>query len=188
MTATLTKQSTVNGIDTQALQGAIDAITANPAAAATHWCVTSQWKGGTRSDHHVESCTLGGTEVPRRFKISTDEPLQLCGTNEFANPQEYLLSALNACMMVGYAATAAMMGVKLTKLEVKTAGDIDLRGFLGLDPSVPAGYDKLQQTVTIAGNGTPEQFAAIHENVKKTSPNLYNITKAVPTAARLVVE
>lgn len=187
MTATIT-QRTVNGIDTQALQGAIDAITANPAAGQAHWCVTSQWRGGTRSDHHVESCTIGGEVIPRRFTLSTDEPLELCGTNQFANPQEYLLSALNACMMVGYAAVAALMGVKLTKLEVKTTGDIDLRGFLGIDPSVTPGYESLEQTVTIAGDGTPEQFRQIHETVKKTSPNFYNITRAVPTNSRLVVE
>jgi uncharacterized OsmC-like protein len=187
MTATLTR-SAVNGIDTAALQGAIDAVSANSASGQTHWCVTSQWQGGTRSDHHVESCTLGGKEIPRRFTLSTDEPLQLCGTNQFANPQEYLLSALNACMMVGYAAVAALQGIKLTKLEVKTTGDIDLRGFFGLDPSVVPGYETLQQTVTIAGDGTPEQFQKLHETVKKTSPNFYNITKAVPTAARLVVE
>jgi uncharacterized OsmC-like protein len=187
MTATLTN-TTVNGINTAALQGAIDAIAADPAKGQTHWVVTSRWVGGTRSDHHVRSCRIGGQDIPRKFTIRIDEPLELCGSNQFANPQEYLMSALNACMMVGYTAVAALMGVRLTKLEVRTSGDIDLRGFLGIDRSVPAGYDRLQQTVTLAGDGSPEQLAKIHETVKATSPNFFNLTRAIPVNSKLVVE
>lgn len=184
---TATATPIVNGINTADLQGAIDAITADPANGQTHWCVTSRWVGGTRSDHHVDSCRIGNTEVPRKFKLSVDEPLELCGTNQYANPQEYLLAALNSCMMVGYAAVAARMGVKLTRLEVRTTGDIDLRGFLAIDPSVPAGYESLDQTVHLSGDGTPEQLKKIHETVKATSPNFFNITRAVPTSSRLII-
>lgn len=187
MSATLTK-SEVNGIDVEALQAAIDSIRDNPANGQTRWAITSRWMGGTRSDHHVEGFAIGGQEVRRPFVIKIDEPLQLCGTNQYANPQEYLLSALNACMMVGYSAVAALMGVRLTKLEVKTTGDIDLRGFLGIDASVPPGYEGLQQQVHIAGDGTPEQFQRIHEVVKATSPNFFNVTRAVAVQSKLVVE
>lgn len=186
MTVTMSK-AIVNGIDTAGLQGAIDAIIADPANGRTHWCVTSRWGGGTRSDHHIESCRIGRTEVPRAFTLSTDEPVELCGTNQHANPQEFLMSALNACMMVGYAAVAARMGITLTKLEVRTTGDIDLRGFLGLDAAVPAGYESLHQTVHLAGDGTPEQLERIHNIVRATSPNYFNITRAVPTTSRLVI-
>lgn len=186
MNATLNK-ATVNGINTSDLEGAIDAITANPANGQTRWCVKSRWIGGTRSDHHVESFRIGVVDVPRTFKLSSDEPRELCGTNEHPNPQEYFLSALNACMMVGYAAVAARMGVNLSKIEVCTTGDIDLRGFLGIDPSVPAGYESLQQTVHLAGDATPEQLTRIHNIVKATSPNYFNVTRAVPTNSRLVI-
>jgi hypothetical protein len=53
---------------------------------------------------------------------------------------------------------------------------------------VPAGYESLQQTVTIAGDATAEQLQQIHETVKKTSPNYFNITSAIPVPSRLVVE
>jgi len=169
MTATMTN-TVVNGIDTTALQGAIAAISADAAAGQTRWTVSSRWVGGTRSDHRVESCQIGGQDILRQFILSTDEPTQLCGTNKFANPQEYLLSSMNACMMVGYTAVAALMGVKLTKLEVQTTGDIDLRGFLGLDPTVPAGYPRLQQTVHPAGDGTPDPLQKLPRTGKNTGP------------------
>jgi hypothetical protein len=33
--------------------------------------------------------------------------------------------------------------------------------------------------VTIAGNGTPEQFEEIHETVMKTSPNYFNLNRPI---------
>lgn len=180
-----TNTTTVNGIDLEQLQGAIDAISSDSAAGMTEWRVRSEWKGGTRSDHHVEGFSIGGQFVPRSFTMKIDEPHELTGSNQFANPQEYLMSALNACMMVGYAAVAGLMGINLTKLEVETTGDIDLRGFLAIDESVPNGYPKLEQVVHIDGDGTKEQFEQLHEAVKNTSPNFFNITKAIEVDSRL---
>jgi hypothetical protein len=87
---------------------------------------------------------MGGRKVPRRFSIDIDEPCELGGSNAFANPQEHLLAALNACMTVGYVAQCAVRGITLEKLEIETEGDIDLRGFLGRDPAIPPGYEKLR--------------------------------------------
>lgn len=185
---TATQQRIVNGIDVEQLRQAIDGVAADAAAGHTAWRVTSTWKGGTRTDHHVDGVEIGGQRIERKFTLKIDEPRELCGTNEFANPQEYLMSAINACMMVGYSAVAALMGIELTKLEVELTGDIDLRGFLGVSDRVSPGYDSLRQTVRIAGGGTEEQFQRLHEVVKATSPNYFNITRAVPTNSTLIVE
>lgn len=185
---TTTSEPTIrNGINTDALRGAIDAITQNPAKGMTHWQVTSHWRGGTRSDAQVSSYGLGGQKVAKDFTIKVDEPLELCGTNQFANPQEYLLAALNACMIVGYSALCALEGIELQELRIETEGDIDLRGFLGISHDVAPGYEQLRYTVHIKGNGTPEQFDKIHRTVMATSPNYFNIRNPVPLKSRLVV-
>ena len=98
------------------------------------------------------------------------------------------MGALNACMMVGYVAACALNGIKLEKLKIETEGDIDLRGFLAIDPQVIPGYERISYTVHIKGDGTPEQFEQIHEFVKKTSPNYYNIANAIALNSELVVE
>jgi uncharacterized OsmC-like protein len=103
----------------------------------------------------------------------------LGGTNRFANPQEHLLAALNACMTVGYVAQCAVRGITLESLEIETDGEIDLRGFLGIDPTVPPGYENLSYIVRIKGSGTKEEFAEIHEAVMATSPNFYNVSRPV---------
>jgi uncharacterized OsmC-like protein len=178
----------INGIDVEALKQTIGAVEADPAQGQTRWQVTSRWQGGARSDHEVRGAQIGGEQIERRFLLKTDEPLELHGTNEHPNPQEYLLSALNACMMVGYAAVAGLMGIHLTKLEVEVEGDIDLRGFLGLAQNVRPGYAGLRQTVRIAGDGSAEQFAELHAVVQATSPNYFNVTSPIPVASDMVVE
>jgi uncharacterized OsmC-like protein len=184
---TLTETNTINGINTEALRNTVEAITQDPAKGMTRWQVTTHWRGGTRSDTRVTSCMIGGERVAKDFTIRVDEPLALCGTNQYPNPQEHLLAALNACMIVGYSACCAHEGIELEELRIETEGDIDLRGFLGIDAAVKPGYDQLRYTVFIKGGGTPEQFANIHRTVMATSPNYFNLANAVSLKSRLVL-
>ena len=187
-THTSTYGNVVNGIDTDAVHALIDDVDTDPAKGMTHWRVASTWQGGTHSRAQVDGFAIGGADVPRRFSIDIDEPLELGGGNAYANPQEYLLAAFNACMMVGYTALCALQGISLQKLEITTEGDIDLRGFFGLDPAVAAGYRELQSRVVVKGDGTEEQFRKIHEMVLATSPNFYNINRAIPVVPALIIE
>jgi hypothetical protein len=90
-------------------------------------------------------------------------------------------------MIVGYSAVCAMEGIKLEELRIEAEGDINLRGFLGIDASVPPGYDQLRYTVFIKGDATPEQFEKVHRTVMATSPNYFNLSNATPLKPRLVI-
>jgi len=186
--AKIAEPTSVNGINVDDLSALIEDVKRNAAKGKTHWRVTSVWQGQTRSRALVDGFKIGGEQVSRRFSIDADEPCELGGSNQFANPQEYLLAALNACMIVGYAAQCALHGITLEKLEIETQGEIDLRGFLGIDPAVPPGYDNLSYVVRISGNGTREQFAEIHKAVMATSPNFHNVSRPVDLKPSLVVE
>jgi uncharacterized OsmC-like protein len=186
--AKTTAPTVVNGIDVDALFALIDGVKTDAAKGKTHWHVATTWQGQTRSSTAVDGYSIGGEEIARRFAIDVDEPVELGGSNQFANPQEYLMAALNACMTVGYVAQCAVRGIALESLVIETEGDIDLRGFLGLDPTVPAGYEKLSYKVRIKGKGTKEQFAEIHEAVMATSPNFYNLSRPVALKPTLIVE
>ncbi len=178
----------LNGIDVDALTAAIDAISNDPSQGETRWEVTTEWKGGTRNDTRVKGYHIGGKYVEKDYTIRIDEPLELCGSNEYANPQEYLMAAMNSCMMVGYAAVCALMGIKLESLRLETEGEIDLRGFLGIDPAVKPGYDSIRYRVFIKAEASDEQLQRVHETVMATSPNYFNIGTAIPLHATLVVE
>jgi uncharacterized OsmC-like protein len=178
----------VNGINVDDLFSLIESVRQDPANGVTRWHVSTIWQGQTRSRSQVEGFSIAGEEVRRPFTIDIDEPCELGGSNRFANPQEYLIAALNACMTVGYAAQCAVHGITLESLVIETEGEIDLRGFLGIDPAVPNGYESLRYTVRIKGNGTKEQFAEIHKAVMATSPNFYNLSRPVTLEPTLVVE
>ena len=184
MTDTLTRNF-VNGIDLEALEQSIAAIRDDPASGRVEFRVTTAWKGQTRSETTVESYTLAGEEVARNFTIVADEPYELLGTDSAPNPQELLMSAVNACMTVGYVAQAAVRGITLTTCRIEMTGELDLRGFLGLDTEVPNGYRKLDYVVTLEGDGTRAQYEEIHEAVKATSPNFYNINQTIAMNGRL---
>jgi uncharacterized OsmC-like protein len=180
--------SIVNGINLDDLFALIEGVKRDAAKGKTNWRVTTTWQGQTRSRAQVEGFEIGGEQVSRRFSIDIDEPCELGGSNRFANPQEHLLAALNACMMVGYVAQCAVRGITVKRLEIETDGEIDLRGFLGIDPAVPPGYEKLSYKVRIKGSGTKEEFAEVHKAVMATSPNFYNVSRPVALEPILVVE
>ncbi|HLZ65505.1 MAG TPA: OsmC family protein [Aliidongia sp.] len=178
----------VNGINVDDLLALIGDVRRDATKGNTSWRVTTTWQGQARSRAQIESFGIGGDQVPRRFSIDIDEPCELGGTNRFANPQEHLLAALNACMTVGYVAQCAVRGINIESLEIETDGEIDLRGFLGIDPAVPPGYENLSYTVRIKGSGTKEEFEEIHKVVMATSPNFYNVSRPVALRPTLVVE
>jgi uncharacterized OsmC-like protein len=182
------RPNVVNGINVHDLFALIDGVKRDVAKATTNWHVTTTWCGQTRSRSQVDGFGIGGEQVTRHFSIDIDEPCELGGSNQFANPQEHLLAALNACMTVGYVAQCAVHGITIESLKIETDGDIDLRGFLGIDPAVPAGYENLNYTVRIKGSGTKEEFARIHEAVMATSPNFYSVSRPVILKPTLVIE
>ena len=185
MTATATL---INGIDTGALLRLVEDVKADHSRGIAKFHVTSTWKGGARSDTRVDGWELGGKKLAKDFTISIDEPRELLGSNQYANPQEYLLAAMNACIMASWVAACSVNGIELESLELESEGELDLRGFLAIDAKVKPGYDSIDLTVRIKGNGTEEQYRQIEEFVAKTSPNFYNLAHAVTLKPRLVVQ
>ena len=99
------------------------------------------------SETQVSGWTVGGQPQPQDFVIRIDEPQALLGGDAAPNPQEYLLAAMNACMLNTFVAACSLMGVTIESLEMECSGDIDLRGFLGIDTQV-------------GGASTPTSFTA----------------------------
>jgi uncharacterized OsmC-like protein len=182
-----TVKSRVNGLDLNALGEVVEAIEKDAGQAVVGFAVATRWTGQTRSETVVDGFTIGGEKISRTHKIVADEPCQLLGQDSAPNPQELLMAAFNACITVGYVAGSALKGITLESLEIRTRGTLDLRGFLGLDDQVPAGYERVDYEVLIDGDGTPEQFEEIHQAVIRTSPNFFNLNRPIPLNGTLRV-
>jgi uncharacterized OsmC-like protein len=183
----IVKAPPVNGLDLNALGELVDAIEIDPREAKVTFNVTSRWAGQTRTETIVDGFTIGGERIARSHKIVADEPFQLLGGDSAPNPQELLMAAFNACIMVGYVAGASLKGINLYSVEIRTRGELDLRGFLGLSDSVPPGYEEIEYEVRISGDGSLEQYEEIHQTVMKTSPNYFNISRPIRVNGTLQV-
>lgn len=169
----------LNGIDTAALQGFAQGIAEDSSKRHARFNVKTKWEHQTRSVATVTRYHLSGNEYPRSFEIVSDEPIELLGKNTAPNPQELLMAALNACLSVGYAVNASVMGITIHSLEIETDGELDLRGFLGLDESVNPGYDEVSYVVRLHTDAPAEKVEELHRVVTKTSVNLANFSKAI---------
>jgi uncharacterized OsmC-like protein len=188
MITAVQSRKVVNGVDTLALKQLIDNTAQGGRNAQVRFGVATHWRGGAKSETRVTGYEFAGRRVPKDFSVHIDEPRELCGSNTQPNPQEMLMAAFNACMLVGYVAGATVHGIELESLTIETEGELDLRGFLGLDAKVKPGYDQIHYTVRIKGDGTPEQFQKIHETVIATSPNRWNIANPIKLTSDLVIE
>ena len=131
----------INGFDVDALRTTIEEVAKDHLKGQTHWGVTTTWKGGTRTDTHVTTSEIGGQRVDKDFTIKADEPLELCGSNQFANPQEYLMAAFNSCVEVGYVVDCSLAGIEREDWRVEHTGDIARRLGLVHDEDGQPGQD-----------------------------------------------
>jgi uncharacterized OsmC-like protein len=177
----------LNGLACGALRQLIRDVAEKPSKGKVRLAVATTWAGGLRSDSRVKALELAGVRLPRPFTVRMDEPANFLGDNTGPNPQEMLLAAFNACLLAGYVAGCSLAGIALESLIIETEGELDLRGWFGLDASIRPGYDQLHYRVHIRGDGTPEQFQSIHEAVLATSPNRWNVANAIPLKAELIL-
>ncbi|HTS07832.1 MAG TPA: OsmC family protein, partial [Candidatus Eisenbacteria bacterium] len=113
-----------------------------------------------------------------------DEPAVLLGEDSAANPVEYLLHALAACLTTSMVYHAAARGIQIQAVESSFAGDIDLHGFLDLDPNVRNGYQGIQVTFKIKADVPDEKLQEIVELGTGHSPVFDSLTKGVPVSVK----
>ncbi len=86
-------------------------------------------------------------------------------------------------MIVGFVVEATEKNIELQSVELTIKEDLDPRGFLNVDKNIPVDFEELKFNYDIKGNGTQEDYDAIIDQVKKTSPNYRTMTDNVKMAA-----
>jgi uncharacterized OsmC-like protein len=164
----------VNGVDLQRLTETIEAVQGKPDLAKFKFRATNEWVDGGHNRSTIRNFYGVGQEDTSRkaaFTFDADEPDVLLGKDNGANPVEYLLHALAACMTTSMVYHAAARGIAIESVESKLEGDLDLRGFLGLDENVRPGYENIRVTFKVKADATAEQleglfkFSPVHNSV-----------------------
>lgn len=158
-----TTQAMKNGVNVDALFGALDAVKAQPEAAKFRFRASNRWVSGTHSQSTIDGFFgLGSAQNHKQtHRFDADHPEQLTGTDIGPSPVEYLLHALAACITAGIGNIASARGVTLERVESTVEGDIDLMGLLGLDPSVRNGYQRIDVRVHIEGDAGADELRGI---------------------------
>jgi uncharacterized OsmC-like protein len=100
---------------------------------------------------------------------------------------DLLLGALAACAQLTCQMVATSMGIPVRSLEVQVDGDLDLRGTLGVDKSVGAGFDSIHIRFEIdAPEATPEQLASLHEKTERYCTVLQTLRSPPKIGSELV--
>ena len=179
-------RSVVNGIDLEALDRTIADIGETPSHAVLQFRVRTTWTGQTRSETMIDGYRLGGIEIARRFKIVADQPQELLGGNSAPGGHELMLTALNACMVIGYVTQAAVRGIRLSDCRIETDGELDLRDFGSrLDSPMTPECKRIGFAVHLEGDGTREQYEEVHQAVTATMIRGFSNASAVQIDARL---
>ena len=121
----------------------------------------------------------------RDHRVVVDEPPELGGRDAGPNPIELQLAALGACQEITYKAYATAMGIDIERVSVELKGDIDLRGFFGVDETVRAGYQKIRGTVHIKSSASRETLEKLKAAVDAHCPVLDMLTTPVPVSLEL---
>jgi len=175
-------KDTINGLEPKKLMEVVETVKQNWDTGRTVWKASTKWLDGFQ----VQTCS-------RDFTLLADEPEMLCGTNKASNPVEMVLQAYGACLTIGYAMNAAVRGIKIDDINIDLEGEIDLPGFLGLEPPEKLHMDKLPgfKTITahvnIKSGASPETLRELHEQVIKTSPVGVTLSRPVKVETKLEV-
>lgn len=171
--------ATRNGVDVAAMLATIDAVKRDPALARFEFRATNTWQGGSRNRSVIKEFSAGGAEDETRlepFVLDADEPAILLGEDRAANPVEFVLHALAACMTTTMTYHAAARGIAIEAIESTLEGGLDLRGFLDLAPEVRKGYQQIRVRMRVkSAASAPElkeltRFSPVHDMISRALP------------------
>lgn len=122
----------------------------------------------------------------RQFKLIVDEPEGLGGTDEDANPVEYILAGLAGCINVIGHIVAKELGFNINKLNIEVSGDINPNKFLGQSNDERAGFKSIGLNLIPETNASIETLSKWLTIVEERCPVKDNLNNKTPV--RLSVE
>ena len=160
-----------NGVNTQALLDAREALTGAPEAAQFTWRATTIWQNGTYSKTDVKGFFGLGQEQSHKttFSIDADHPEVFSSEDRGATPAELLLAAQGSCLTAGVAAVAQHREIQLNKVKATIEGSMDVRGILGMDSEVRNGFGRIKVHYEIDADASEDDIKALVAQSQKRS-------------------
>src|SRR5512137_568282 len=148
------QETVLNGVNVTRLGQTIEAIRRKPELANFKFRAINQWDEGVHTVATISDFygTCQELEHKAPFVLDADEPAVLLGDDTGAGAAEYVLAALSACLTGTLVYHASARGLKIEDIQSEYEGDVDLRGFLDLDPKVRNGYREIRVKFKVRGD------------------------------------
>jgi uncharacterized OsmC-like protein len=183
----MAEERIVNGVNVDRLFGTIGAINDTPGLARFRFRAENTWVYGGQNRTTITgfygACQKHVYDEP--IVLEAGEPTVLLGEGGEANPMEYVLTGLAACLTTSLVYHAAARGIRIDEVESRLEGDLDLHGFLGLSESVRNGFEDVRVTIRIKADVPPETLDELCRIAQKYSPVFDVISKPVPISVQL---
>ena len=173
------REGMINGVNIPQLLETIKAIGKKAELAYFKFRAKNRWIHGGHNKTTVQGYYGACEEMKTRkepFVLPADEPPVLLGTDKNASPAEYLLTALSSCMTTTLAYHAAAQGLHVENVESEYEGDVDLHGFLGLDPNVRNGFKEVRVKFRVKGDLDEKKI----DELLRKSPVIDSLLHPVP--------
>lgn len=179
--ANITESVITNGINVTEFQNTVQAVEEQPELAKFQFRAANRWDTGGYNRTTVKGFYGAGEEHgadSRTFVLEADEPPVLLGEDRTANPVEYLLHALAACLTSSLIYKAAARGIIIESVESRLEGDLDARAFLEVSSDARKGYENIRATFKVKSDAPAAALKACAE----FSPVLDVVTNGTPVS------
>ena len=184
--ATHIEEQTVNGVTVGTVMNLIGSIEENSDNAHFQFRLTNHWVDGGLNRSRIQDYFADGREDDTRtepFIVDADEPAITSGQDSSPNPMEYVLHSLASCMTSTLVYHAAVQGIDIESVESSLAGDLDVRGMLGLSDESRKAYNNVRvhmQVKSAASVDTLKElamFSPVYDMVSNSLPVQFELEK-----------
>jgi uncharacterized OsmC-like protein len=181
------KEQMVNGVNVSKLFETVGVIKEKPEIAKFNFKAKGKWINGGHNRTTINEFYGACQNFQRQdaFVFEKDEPPVLLGEDHGANPVEYVLAALDGCLVTSLIYHAAAQGIKIDEVETSFSGDLNLHGFLGLEENIRNGYEKIKVTFKIKADASKEKLQELVQLAQKRSPVFDIVSNPTPVEVSL---
>lgn len=177
-----------NGVDTATMFGTLDLLGQQPELGRFVFRAENEWVDGAHNRSTIQGFYAAGgedTSRERPFVLDAGEPAILLGVDTGPNPAEFLLHALAACLTTTLVYVAAARKVCLTKVRSSLAGEMDVRGCLGVDDEPRNGFERITVRFEVEGDAPREKLEEIVARAQARSAVFDMVTNGVPVTVEV---
>jgi uncharacterized OsmC-like protein len=153
-TTEIREDTILNGVNVTKLGQTIEAVKQQPEIGKFKFRARNQWDFGARNVATISDFYGTCQELQHKapFQLDADEHPVLLGGDTGPGAGEYVLAALSACLTGTLAYHASARGLKIEDIQSEYEGDVDLRGFLDIDPKVRSGFSEIRVKFKVKGD------------------------------------